>query len=338
MPLHLAGPGVQCIDVGSIIVRDPGGCVGDAVLHKNAGSYGPRGHQRAVDRDQPLGRGGAEPPQQPAGLRLIAVHPAVAGPDESASFPDGRRHANGPARIRFPSHRARAGVDGSHDAVRPACESQASGSHRRRHARQTRDGGRPNVVFPKKAGLLRHGRRGFRTTDVIRAKARPVTGRDSQISHLRWTAAFLEASGLHDIRSEVEVPRRAEACNPIERQLTIADGGPPVQQPVGDGHAFLTDRTHRRYPLRPQRGQVQTDGPALRPEENRIGGARRTGAGATRLGNLSQHLAGQRVELQARMLVDLAADAVQPVVTQNELEIAVWMLPQDAAVLCRNGE
>ena len=54
VPFDLPGPRIERVDVGAVVVRNPGGEVGGALVHEHAGSHRPRGHQRTIDGNRAL--------------------------------------------------------------------------------------------------------------------------------------------------------------------------------------------------------------------------------------------------------------------------------------------
>ena len=262
-----------------------------------------RGHRRPRARwtsacrrpESALGRRRTESPEQSAGLRFKAVHPAVARADKGPPFPDRRRHANGAAGVGLPSEIPVAASRARTIPSAPPTKHQSAGGHGRGHARQARGGGRCRdrnarataVCSATPAGWrrCRHCPPGRSASHRLHRADRPV-----RIPGV----ARLPAARLRDSRREIEIARRAQAGDPVQRQVAVAHRRPPVQQAVGDvTPSWQTGRIGEIHCGRVEATSSRTEPSSAR---KKIASAEPVGRVQARRGLaiFRQHLAGQR--------------------------------------------
>ncbi len=122
---------------------------------------------------------------------------------------------------------------------------------------------------------------------------------------------------------------RAQADMPVQRQLAAAHPRTPVEQSIGDDHAVLARRTHRRNVLRGVAGHVKPHRPAVGTIEDTIDGAGGPRAGAAG-GQLGQGFSRGISQLQPAGL--LRAGGVDRIVAKHQLQVAGFFLPDELAV------
>ena len=295
--------------------------------------------RRSADRrDPPLGRRGAEPPQQLAGGRLEGVGPAVAGADQRPArrrwwADSGRRRRCRPSTRACPLAASSARTTPS----RAADEDQSAGRHRRGRL----DGRLGRRICHSSFDLLGQIAAALRPCGALSAAiGRPIAGRRANLATLPAAARRLLQPlllGRPAGRSRNRPPARS-AISAEHLQVAVAGPGDPVEMPVGHHHADVARRAASARSTASLPAATSNRPEPSWPRKKMLSaraGRPRAGAAADLVLASTLPVSGSSFLVSS---VDvLRADGVQAVVADDDVQVLGRVLPQHAAVVGRQG-